>query len=151
MFVPLEAMRSGQFSLSVHLTTPGGVSLGQYARLEVTSTNYGTITLVVTGTAAAALVLLLARRIRRRVKAEQPATAGPAAPTGDTAPVGAPHDTTPGASATANGTDSITTRSTVSTDQQQPTPEQDQPRAEPSVAADQQPAPAAGQERTSQS
>jgi uncharacterized protein DUF6049 len=67
--VPVEVLRSGRFSVNVQLTTPTGVALGDSVRLEVSSSAYGTITIVITATAAAALVLLSARRIYRRVRA----------------------------------------------------------------------------------
>ncbi len=69
--VPVEVLRSGRFSVNVQLTTPTGVALGDTVRLEVSSSAYGTITIVITATAAAALVLLSARRIYRRVKASR--------------------------------------------------------------------------------
>jgi hypothetical protein len=43
--------------------------------LEVSSSAYGTITVVITGLAGAALVLLSARRIYRRVRAARAASA----------------------------------------------------------------------------
>ncbi|GAA3860177.1 DUF6049 family protein [Saccharothrix violaceirubra] len=67
--VPVEVLRSGRFSLHLRLTTPGGVELGERARLEVSSSAYGTITLVITCLAAGLLVLLVSRRIYRRVRA----------------------------------------------------------------------------------
>ncbi|WNV91406.1 DUF6049 family protein [Umezawaea sp. Da 62-37] len=69
--VPVEVLRSGRFSVNVLLTTPNGVELGETVRLEVSSSAYGTITIVITATAAAALVLLSARRIYRRVRASR--------------------------------------------------------------------------------
>ncbi|HEX6340385.1 DUF6049 family protein [Umezawaea sp.] len=69
--VPVEVLRSGRFSVNVQLTTPTGVALGDSVRLEVSSSAYGTITIVITATAAAALVLLSARRIYRRVRASR--------------------------------------------------------------------------------
>ncbi|PRY45870.1 DUF6049 family protein [Umezawaea tangerina] len=69
--VPVEVLRSGRFSVNVLLTTPNGVVLGETVRLEVSSSAYGTITIVITATAAAALVLLSARRIYRRVRASR--------------------------------------------------------------------------------
>ncbi|MFD9738041.1 DUF6049 family protein [Umezawaea sp. NPDC059074] len=69
--VPVEVLRSGRFSVNVQLTTPTGVALGDTVRLEVSSSAYGTITIVITATAAAALVLLSARRIYRRIRASR--------------------------------------------------------------------------------
>ncbi|MEU5690604.1 DUF6049 family protein [Actinosynnema sp. NPDC020468] len=69
--VPVEVLRSGRFSVHMRLTTPSGVELGDRARLEVSSSAYGTITLVITCLAGATLVLLSARRIYRRVRASR--------------------------------------------------------------------------------
>jgi hypothetical protein len=68
-YVPAEVSRSGRFSVDVRLTTPGGTSLGEPVRLELNSTSYGIISVAVTGTAGAVLVLLVGFRIFRRVRA----------------------------------------------------------------------------------
>ncbi|PXY31654.1 DUF6049 family protein [Prauserella muralis] len=65
--IPAEALRSGRFSIDVSLVTPGGTRLGSPARLELTSNEFGVVTVVLTATAAGALVLLSARRIYQRV------------------------------------------------------------------------------------
>ena len=67
--VPVEVLRSGRFPVNVRLTTPDGVALGDTVKLEVSSSAYGTITVIVTVVAAIALVLLSGRRIIRRVRA----------------------------------------------------------------------------------
>lgn len=67
--VQVEVLRSGRFPVHVKLVTSSGVELGERARLEVSSSVYGTITVVITALAGAALVLLSARRIYRRVRA----------------------------------------------------------------------------------
>lgn len=66
--IPAEALRSGRFNVGVSLTTPGGTRLGAPARLELTSNEFGTVTVVLTVAAAVALALLSARRIYGRVK-----------------------------------------------------------------------------------
>ena len=67
--IPAEVIRSGRFTVDIGLTTPSGsTSLGEPSRFELSSTSYGTITLAITGTAAAALVLLFGRRIYRRIR-----------------------------------------------------------------------------------
>ncbi|MFC6092849.1 DUF6049 family protein [Saccharothrix lopnurensis] len=71
--VQVEVQRSGRFPVHVRLVTASGVELGERARLEVSSSVYGTITVVITGLAGAALVLLSARRIYRRVRAARAA------------------------------------------------------------------------------
>lgn len=66
--LPVEALRAGRFSVDVALSTPDGTKLGSDARFELTSTEYGAITIIVTLTAAGALLLLSSRRIYRRIK-----------------------------------------------------------------------------------
>lgn len=67
--VPVEVLRSGRFPVNVRLTTPEGVALGDTVKLEVSSSAYGTVTVIVTVIAAIALVLLSGRRIYKRVRA----------------------------------------------------------------------------------
>lgn len=69
---PAEVSRSGRFSVDVTLTTPSGGRLGPSARFELASSQYGGIMLVVTGTAGAALVLLVGLRIYRRMRSDRP-------------------------------------------------------------------------------
>ncbi|MBA0124018.1 hypothetical protein H0B56_00490 [Haloechinothrix sp. YIM 98757] len=66
--IPATALRAGRFSVDVTLSTPGGTDLGEPARLELASTQYGAITVIVTATAAGALLLLAGHRIYRRVR-----------------------------------------------------------------------------------
>jgi hypothetical protein len=74
--IPAEVSRSGRFSIDVRLTTPGGTPLGKPTRLELNSTSYGIISVAVTGTAGAVLVLLVGFRIFRRVRAARAQEAG---------------------------------------------------------------------------
>ncbi|MFJ1765887.1 DUF6049 family protein [Amycolatopsis sp. NPDC088138] len=67
-FLPVEALRAGRFSVDVSLRTPADTPLGSSARFELTSTEYGAITIIATVAAGAALLLLASRRIYRRVK-----------------------------------------------------------------------------------
>ncbi|GAB3139677.1 DUF6049 family protein [Amycolatopsis stemonae] len=67
-FLPVEALRAGRFSVDVSLSTPTGTPLGSPARFELTSTEYGAITIIATVAAGVALLLLASRRIYRRVK-----------------------------------------------------------------------------------
>ncbi|WP_439662423.1 DUF6049 family protein [Lentzea sp. HUAS TT2] len=67
--VPVEVLRSGRFPVNVRLTTPEGVPLGDTVKLEVSSSAYGTITVIITVIAGIALVLLSGRRIYKRVRA----------------------------------------------------------------------------------
>jgi hypothetical protein len=68
-YIPAEVSRSGRFTVDVRLSTPGGTPLGHTVRLELNSTSYGIISVAVTGTAGAVLVLLVGVRIFRRIKA----------------------------------------------------------------------------------
>ncbi|MFG1640563.1 DUF6049 family protein [Amycolatopsis sp. NPDC049252] len=67
-FLPVEALRAGRFSVDVSLRTSTDTPLGSSARFELTSTEYGAITIIATVAAGAALLLLASRRIYRRVK-----------------------------------------------------------------------------------
>ncbi|GAA1030319.1 MULTISPECIES: DUF6049 family protein [Amycolatopsis] len=67
-YVQIEALRAGHLSVDVSLTTPSGTDLGATARFELTSTEYGPITIIVTVAAGCALLLLASRRIYRRIK-----------------------------------------------------------------------------------
>lgn len=77
--VAAEVIRAGQFSVEAQLTTPGGTPLGPHggaaSRIQLRSTAYGTVALVLTGGAAVALVLLAGLRITRRVRAARMAEA----------------------------------------------------------------------------
>lgn len=68
IYVPTTALRAGRFSVDVALSTPGGTDLGTPTRFELASTEFGAITVIVTATAAGALLLLSGRRIYRRVR-----------------------------------------------------------------------------------
>jgi hypothetical protein len=74
-FIPTTVTRSGRFSVFVTVRTPGGTQLGQQTRLELTSSAYGTIIVIVTAIAFALLVLLSGRRIYRKVRASHVAAA----------------------------------------------------------------------------
>jgi Family of unknown function (DUF6049) len=75
MFIPITVVRSGRFSAYATAYTPGGTELGQQARLELSSSAYGTIIVIVTAIAFGLLVLLSGRRIYRRVRAAHAAAA----------------------------------------------------------------------------
>ncbi|MFO7191685.1 DUF6049 family protein [Thermocrispum agreste] len=66
--IPAEVLRAGRFTVNVYLSTPGGTQLGEPTTYELTSTEYGVITVIVTATAAGALLLLAGRRIYRRLR-----------------------------------------------------------------------------------
>lgn len=81
--IKATAKTSGVFPFTVHLLTPSGKPYGDpndpnYVRkLFVRSTVYGTITLVITGAATAALLLAVVIRLTRRaIAARRPAAAG---------------------------------------------------------------------------
>lgn len=67
-YIPIEPLRAGRIAIDVRLSTQQGTQLGDTARFELVSTEYGIITIVVTSVAAGALLLLSGRRIYRRVR-----------------------------------------------------------------------------------
>ncbi|HVV09096.1 hypothetical protein [Amycolatopsis sp.] len=71
--IPAEALRAGKFSVIVALSTPGGTQLGTPARFELRSNEYGVVTLILIIVGGAALVLLSARQIYRRISARRKA------------------------------------------------------------------------------
>jgi hypothetical protein len=75
VFIPTTVTRSGRFSAYATVRTLGGTQLGSQARLELVSSAYGTIIVIVTAIAFGLLVLLAGRRIYRRVRASHAATA----------------------------------------------------------------------------
>ncbi|TFV85795.1 hypothetical protein E4P40_13830 [Blastococcus sp. CT_GayMR20] len=87
--VPTELRQSGGFAVTAQLTTPGGGPLGDEIQLQVKSTAYGPISLLITIGAAALLGLLFLRRLvnfvlRRRRAAREQAELGPGGPEGAT-------------------------------------------------------------------
>jgi hypothetical protein len=83
--VPTEVRQSGGFAVTAELTTPGGQLLGERVEMQVKSTAYGSISLLITFGAAALLALLFLRRlvgflVRRRRAAAAPDTASEGAP-----------------------------------------------------------------------
>jgi hypothetical protein len=61
--VPTQVRQSGGFAVSAQLTTPGGRPLGDRIQLQVKSTAYGSISLLITIGAALLLGLLFLRRL----------------------------------------------------------------------------------------
>ena len=61
--VPTEVRQSGGFAVTAQLTTPGGGPLGDRISLQVKSTAYGSISLLITIGAAVLLGLLFLRRL----------------------------------------------------------------------------------------
>ena len=85
-------VRSGRFTVDVSLTTASGkTSLGKNAQLDLVSTAFGTINLVITGLAAVLLFGMSGRRIYRRITAGRKRKAGqadvPAPPDDVTEPI----------------------------------------------------------------
>ncbi|MDQ3760654.1 MAG: DUF6049 family protein [Actinomycetota bacterium] len=68
LVIPAEVSRAGQFSVDARLSTPGGTPLGEPSTLQLRSTALSTVTVALTAGAGAALVLLAARGIVRRVR-----------------------------------------------------------------------------------
>jgi hypothetical protein len=77
--VHATAKTSGVFALDVQLLTPSGQKYGTPVQLFVRSTVYGTITLVITGVATAALLVAVAIRLTRRAINARRASSTPAA------------------------------------------------------------------------
>ncbi|MPZ82644.1 MAG: hypothetical protein GEV28_20485 [Actinophytocola sp.] len=75
-YIPAEVIRAGRFTVDAQLTTPGGTKLGSTARMELTSTSYGIVTVALTGVAGGVLVLLTTFRIFRRVRTARAGRAG---------------------------------------------------------------------------
>jgi hypothetical protein len=61
--VPAHVRQSGSFAVSAALTTPGGGMLGSRVEMQVKSTTYGSISLLITFGAAGLLGLLFLRRL----------------------------------------------------------------------------------------
>ena len=91
--VPTEVQQNGRFTVSALLRTPGGAALGETVRLQVRSTAYGTISLLITFGAGGLLGLLFLRRLvhfvrrRRAVPAAVIPELPAAAPEGAAVPV----------------------------------------------------------------
>jgi hypothetical protein len=80
--VPTHVRQSGGFAVTAQLTTPGHAPLGDRITLQVKSTAYGSISLLITIGAAGLLALLFLRRLvnfilRRRRAVAQPDQGGP--------------------------------------------------------------------------
>lgn len=73
-YISAEVIRAGRFTVDASLSTPGGTKLGSTARMELTSTSYGPITIAITGVAGGVLVLLVVIRLFRRVRAARAGT-----------------------------------------------------------------------------
>jgi hypothetical protein len=76
--IPTEVRQSGGFIVTAALTTPGGTPLGSPVRLQVKSTAYGSISLLITFGAAGLLGLLFLRRLVRFVVRRRRAITAPA-------------------------------------------------------------------------
>lgn len=63
--VPAHVRQSGSFAVTAALTTPGGGMLGSRVEMQVKSTTYGSISLIITFGAAGLLGLLFLRRLVR--------------------------------------------------------------------------------------
>ncbi|MGH3911997.1 MAG: DUF6049 family protein [Pseudonocardiaceae bacterium] len=74
--IPTEISRAGQFSVNARLSTPSGTALGRPSTLQLRSTAFGTITVALTAGAGAALIVLIAHRIIRRIRRPQTVESG---------------------------------------------------------------------------
>ncbi|MEB3020065.1 DUF6049 family protein [[Mycobacterium] crassicus] len=68
--VPVEVRVNQRFAVDVALQTPGGLALGESARLSVHSNAYGMVLFLITVTAAAVLTVLTARRLWHRFRGQ---------------------------------------------------------------------------------
>jgi hypothetical protein len=85
--VPTRVRQSGGFAVTAQLTTPSHAPLGDQIALQVKSTAYGKVSLLITIGAASLLALLFLRRLvnfilRRRRAAGHPHEGGPEGATG---------------------------------------------------------------------
>src|SRR3954447_6661568 len=87
--VPTEVRQAGGFAVRAQLTTPAGGPLGDEIALQVKSTAYGSISLIITIGAAALLGLLFLRRLVNFVLRRRRAVAQADPMTPATAPEGA--------------------------------------------------------------
>ncbi|WP_448626264.1 DUF6049 family protein [Geodermatophilus sp. URMC 64] len=91
--VPTSVRQSGRFAVTAALTTPSGGQLGDAVQIQVKSTAYGSISLIITIGAAALLGLLFLRRLvrfllnRRRGGAPAEEIAGAPGPEGAAVPL----------------------------------------------------------------
>ena len=74
--VPAQVRQSGRFGVAATLTTPDGAPLGDPVQLQVQSTAYGSISVVVTIGAAVLLGLLFLRRLVRYLLRRRRSTPG---------------------------------------------------------------------------
>ncbi|SFF07319.1 DUF6049 family protein [Blastococcus tunisiensis] len=74
--VPTQVQQAGGFTVRAQLTTPDGTPLGREISLQVKSTAYGLISLIITVGAGALLGLLFLRRLVRFVLRRRAAAAG---------------------------------------------------------------------------
>ncbi|MGH3853994.1 MAG: DUF6049 family protein [Pseudonocardiaceae bacterium] len=75
LVIPAQVSRAGQFSVDARLSTPGGTPLGEPSTLQLRSTAFGRATVALTTGAGAALILLVARAVVRRVRRTREARA----------------------------------------------------------------------------
>ena len=81
--VPTTVRQSGSFAVTAALTTPAGGALGEPVQMQVKSTAYGTVTLVITLGAAVLLGLLFLRRLVRFLVNRRRGTPPAETPTSD--------------------------------------------------------------------
>jgi hypothetical protein len=88
--VPAHVRQSGSFAVTAALTTPGGGMLGSRVEMQVKSTTYGSISLLITFGAAALLGLLFLRRLVHFVLRRRHAATAPEPPVGLEPPTRSP-------------------------------------------------------------
>ena len=93
--VPTQVQRSGGFAVTAQLTTPGGRPLGERIALQVKSTAYGSVSLLITLGAAVLLGLLFLRRLVNYVLRRRRAAAAPERGASEGSPGGLPPHRSP--------------------------------------------------------
>ncbi|HEY7816212.1 MAG TPA: DUF6049 family protein, partial [Nakamurella sp.] len=80
--IPTEVTRSGQFQVTATLIGPDGVAWGSPVQLSVQSSAYGALTVVLIAVAGGVLVIMVALRIRQRLRGRRARIAAASTPTG---------------------------------------------------------------------
>ena len=80
--IPTEVTRSGQFQVTATLIGPDGAAWGSPVQLSVQSSAYGALTVVLIAVAGGVLVIMVALRIRQRLRGRRARIAAASTPTG---------------------------------------------------------------------
>ncbi len=83
--IPTEVTRSGQFQVTATLVGPDGLTWGDPVQLSVQSSAYGALTVILMAVAGGVLVVMVALRIRQRLRGRRARIAAAAQGTDDPA------------------------------------------------------------------